>query len=224
MDNITTYLLLAISIALLLLTEAWADARKSRHLNDVYSRKGDPAIVNRKHIAGILIFLISFLYYLSINSYDTAFFDLGWSTNGVFIILFLLLAACKVGTNSADSNANKYLAVSLDNSTLFRYLSIRIVFLVLYEFFFRGVLLQLFINEAGVIIAIMVNILLYALAHYYSERKEIIGTVPFGLLLCMISIYYQSIWPAILLHLALAMSYELRLITKKRPPIKSWRL
>ena len=86
----------------------------------------------------------------------------------------------------------------------------RIVFLIVYEWFFRGLLLIKSCELFGNVNAVVINILLYTLAHFHKGKKEIIGCIPFGLLLCAFTIWWQSIWPAVAIHLLLASRYEWR--------------
>ena len=86
----------------------------------------------------------------------------------------------------------------------------RIVFLIVYEWFFRGVLLITSCEMFGTVNGVIINVLLYTLAHFHKDRKEILGCVPFGLLLCVITIWWQSIWPAVAIHVLLASRFEWR--------------
>lgn len=88
------------------------------------------------------------------------------------------------------------------------YIAIRALFLILYEIFFRAILLNFCISLTSVPAAIAINVILYAVAHAFSSQQELLGTVPFGIFLCLITLYATSIWPAVLLHLLLGLSYD----------------
>ncbi|MFN2440458.1 MAG: CPBP family intramembrane glutamic endopeptidase, partial [Chitinophagaceae bacterium] len=103
-------------------------------------------------------------------------------------------------------------------------LLIRIPFLIIYEIYFRGVLLVICIHSFGVNAATLINVILYAVAHVYSSRKELIGTVPFGLVLCLATTIAQSVWPAIIMHLLLALPYEILLLSKKKLNTKTFKV
>jgi membrane protease YdiL (CAAX protease family) len=104
------------------------------------------------------------------------------------------------------------LSVAIANYSLVNtYFFVRALFLIVYEFFFRGVLLQALLGVVNMEWAIAINIILYAIAHAFSNKKELIGSIPFGLLLCLVTIKLQSVWPAIIIHLALSFSYETRI-------------
>lgn len=88
------------------------------------------------------------------------------------------------------------------------YTFLRIVFLIVYEWFFRGLLLISFSAWLGIGWSVVINILLYMLIHIHKNKKEMIGCIPLGLLLCAFTIWWQSIWPAIIFHLQIAIINE----------------
>ena len=73
----------------------------------------------------------------------------------------------------------KILAVSLITSTLF---------IIGYEFMFRGFLLYACLPLMGAWVAIAVNVIIYAFAHIHKGLTETIGSIPFGILLCYITL------------------------------------
>lgn len=83
-----------------------------------------------------------------------------------------------------------------------------ILFLLGYEFLFRGFLLStsLAIMEAGPAIAL--NCTLYAFAHFYKGPGETFGAIPVGVLLCYLTIVTGNIWSAVILHSVMALSNE----------------
>lgn len=82
------------------------------------------------------------------------------------------------------------------------------LYLLGYEFLFRGLLLFGCVNCCGVLPAVAINIALYALAHLPKGRKETIGSIPMGLFLCWMTLYTGSIWTAFAVHCLLALSNE----------------
>ncbi len=85
---------------------------------------------------------------------------------------------------------------------------LRFIFLICYEWFFRGLLFTSFSLWLGIGWAIIINTSLYTLIHIHKTRKEIIGCIPFGLLMCVFTVWWQSIWPAIIFHMQLAIIHE----------------
>ena len=107
-------------------------------------------------------------------------------------------------TKFKNDHQQEMAGVKLHLSSVIFYVSLRIITLIIYEFFFRGLMLVLFSASLGVEWSIVINILLYTVIHLQKEKKEIIGCIPFGLLLCVFTIWWQSVWPAIIFHLQLA--------------------
>lgn len=166
-------------------------------------------LLNIKHLAGVFLFGIGF--WLHRNNYDFLIINSGLnnaiSNTFLFIILF---AAGFVSMQSAKKSLGK-----LDNLSFARredqllYFSVRLPFLFVYELFFRGVLFHSSLNNTNLVIAILINLLFYTLIHSFNSKKEIIGSVPFGIILCLFSYYTNSIWPAFLIHATLSFAHEL---------------
>jgi hypothetical protein len=108
-------------------------------------------------------------------------------------------------------------------SSALAYLIPRIFFLIAYECFFRGLVLALCIGAFGIFMALAINISLYVIIHVFNGKREIFSCVPFGLLLAGATISFQSVWPAILLHVVLAVVYESRLLLYSASSFKTIR-
>jgi len=91
--------------------------------------------------------------------------------------------------------------------------------LIVYEAFFRGIVLFVMIEDFGLVPAVIVNVIVYALLHWF-DKKERAGSVPMGIILCSVSIYYHSVWPAIIIHVSLALSHEITILINNRSLIK----
>lgn len=81
-------------------------------------------------------------------------------------------------------------------------------YLLCYEFLFRGVLLFACQRAFGAVPAIVINILIYAIAHIPKGKFETIGAIPLGFILCVLTIETGSIWFAFLAHVIMALSNE----------------
>lgn len=81
-------------------------------------------------------------------------------------------------------------------------------YLFAYEFLFRGFLLFACIPTFGILPAIAINTAIYAFVHIPKGVKEALGAVPFGILLCIITINTRTIWAAFFAHLILSQSGE----------------
>lgn len=94
------------------------------------------------------------------------------------------------------------------------YFLLRLLFIAAYECWFRGFLLMDSVARFGIPVAVCLNIVLYTLLHSVNGKREMLGCIPFGLLLCSLCIWMGQVWPAVLLHLALTISYEITLLQK----------
>ena len=81
-------------------------------------------------------------------------------------------------------------------------------YLFAYEFMFRGLLLFPLVNHLGIVAAIIINTILYSATHFYKGIQEVIGAIPLGIVLCLLTIEYGNIWIAFFAHLWLALSCE----------------
>jgi membrane protease YdiL (CAAX protease family) len=82
------------------------------------------------------------------------------------------------------------------------------LFIVGYEFMFRGFLLYSCIPLMGVEVAIAVNVIIYSFAHIHKGMQETIGSVPFGILLCYITLTTGSFWAIMVAHSILSLSAD----------------
>jgi len=83
-----------------------------------------------------------------------------------------------------------------------------IIYLIAYEFLFRGFFLFSCLHSFSMPVAIFINICLYSLAHIPKGIKEIIGSVPVGIILCLLVIKVGTIWVAVFIHIMMALSNE----------------
>lgn len=83
-----------------------------------------------------------------------------------------------------------------------------VLYLLAYEFMFRGWLLFTCTDAMGLELAIVVNVSLYALVHIPKGLKEAVGAIPLGLLLCWLTLQTGTIWIAFFVHCILALSNE----------------
>jgi len=83
------------------------------------------------------------------------------------------------------------------------------LYLLAYEFMFRGYLLFHCIEAWGVVVAIAVNIVIYAAAHLPKGLFETAGSLPLGIVFCLIAILTGSFWTIFILHFVMAFSNDL---------------
>jgi membrane protease YdiL (CAAX protease family) len=83
-----------------------------------------------------------------------------------------------------------------------------VLYLLGYEFMFRGLLLFTCVMVMGVWPAIVLNTALYAFVHMPKGMKETLASIPMGILLCILTIKTGTIWVAYFAHVILAVSNE----------------
>ena len=82
------------------------------------------------------------------------------------------------------------------------------IYLLSYEFMFRGFLLMECISSLGVFYAITINTVIYAIAHLPKGKFETIGAIPLGVVFCLITIYTGTFWTVFVLHATIAVSTD----------------
>ena len=95
-------------------------------------------------------------------------------------------------------------------------------YLYAYEFFFRGFLFFAFQPVLGTWLNITINTAAYSIAHLHKGKRETLASIPFGIVLCLITLDTQSIFASFMLHLILAVSNDIFSI--KAHPDMSFRL
>jgi uncharacterized protein len=78
-----------------------------------------------------------------------------------------------------------------------------------YEFFFRGILLYTCFRAFGFWPALIINIILYAIVHIDQGAGLSLGSIPMGILLCMITLLTGSFLFAFIIHFWMAMNNEI---------------
>ena len=94
-----------------------------------------------------------------------------------------------------------------------------ILYLISYEFLFRGILLLNCIEAFGVWPAIAINVAIYSAIHMTNGFKETIGAIPFGLIACLLVVHSGSILIPIVMHVSLSVSTEIFAI-RNNPDMK----
>jgi len=94
-----------------------------------------------------------------------------------------------------------------------------ILYLIGYEFVFRGLFLFSCYDAFGLWPAVVINISLYSALHLPKGMKEATAAIPFGALICYFTLESQSIIPAIFIHSLQAISCEI-LCIYRNPEMK----
>ncbi len=89
-----------------------------------------------------------------------------------------------------------------------------IFYLISYEFLFRGLLLHACLEQFSIYESIIINTIIYSLAHVPKGKFETLGAIPLGILFCLITIWTQTFWTVCILHCIIATSNDLFCIIK----------
>ncbi len=204
---------------LFFIAEAIAAKSKSKNLMDVLSGSGMMNFLLFKYILGIFILSLGVAFGILSGAINPSIFLLNrshFNVVGLVAWIIVLPITAFISFKSVKKDlANLQTSFSgkcLNKVEANRVLTIRIAFLIVYECFFRGLLLFFAISLLGIFTAVIINVMFYMLIHYFSNKKEILGTIPFGIMLCVLSIINESVWPAITIHLTLALTYEISII------------
>lgn len=187
-------------------------------LVDTTGPVSNPAMLLILHGAGILLFGI--VPFIARQASPPAVFQ-HFKTGEIstWITLLLAIGLLLFSLQMAKRNFGEKPADSFNQSIpgipyLSVYFLFRLVFICVYEIWFRGYLLNDCIAAAGILGAIFINVLFYTLIHFVNSKKEIIACIPFGTLLCGLCIWQVAVWPAMVLHLAFTLPYEISLLRK----------
>lgn len=165
------------------------------------------------HVAGILWLGLAPVVQLKLSVVHVLLGNSIPEASSLFIFglvyLLAITVAFRLGKNISGSGIIAHeMHGQLTRSFFKRYFIIRALYLSIYELWFRGFLLFETIKWLGIPAAVSLNILLYTLLHIFKSKKEIIACIPFGLVLCCLSIFFNAAWPAIILHTSFSLVYE----------------
>ena len=132
-----------------------------------------------------------------------------WTTSDTKYTLILATILIPLGIFNAKGKAHltMYPQVRMKQWNSFEYISNIAswgVYLLGYEFLFRGIFFLGLIPFTGLYPAIAINTVLYALAHLYKGKKETLGSIPLGIILCLITAQTETIWTAFAVHWIMA--------------------
>jgi len=159
-------------------------------------------------VAFICMAIIPVVYIQSLEI-DFWIVDFNWTTSDTKYTLILAIILIPLGTFNAKGKAHltMYPQVRITQWNSFEYISNIAswgLYLLGYEFLFRGMLFLGLIPFFGLYPAIIINTVLYALAHLYKGKKETLGSIPLGITLCLITAQTETIWTAFAVHWIMA--------------------
>jgi len=187
--------------------------------NRLFNTNGEPASSTVKlfglHIAGIFwLGLVPLFFFkqtaialFSGTGVPGLYWWLAYSVAFVLIALTGFRSGSQIQIRQSNPNILSGKLVNL-------YFPVRILFVSAYEFFFRGILLFDLITRLGMYPAVIISTGLTVLIHVFTNKKEMWGCVPFGIILSAFCISIHAVWPAIAIHIVLSLAYELPPVTR----------
>ncbi|WP_242202284.1 CPBP family intramembrane glutamic endopeptidase [Aestuariivivens insulae] len=167
-------------------------------------------LLNLKHVLGIVLFGVLSYMMIPELQYLVTVIEVP-KIHVLLLFVFIILLSANISYLSVKKQCGEQETVNVDYSFAHAwfYFSIRFFFLLGYEFFFRGILLFKLLEYTTLPLAIVYNTMLYVVIHSFDSKKEILGAIPFGIVLCLFAYYTNSVWYAFLIHLALSAVYEI---------------
>jgi membrane protease YdiL (CAAX protease family) len=214
-------IILLISYSVLVLQFYTASKKGLNSTADVVLKSGNLAVLNQRHLLSLLAMGFAAV---AVDFLDQEWLLLHAIANGKILLLtgVASMAAAFVSVTAARKALHKHNRAVGEVGPAETYLLLRGLFLIVYEIFFRGVLLSVCIAVISIPVAVGINVVLYALAHAFSTRQELAGTVPFGILLCLLTLYSGSVWPAVVIHLLLGLPYDVLILSAPKPKTKTF--
>lgn len=166
-------------------------------------------------LSAALIYTVAALIILKIS--NVGFIDLlylkeraGLGLLLIFILVPVILFVCNSLAKSEKHNIN-YPKIKIEGrqkELLLLNAVLWSLYLFSYELFFRGAFLFACIELAGIILSIVFNVVLYFVAHLHKGKLESLGSIPFGIVFCIIAYLSDSFMVVFVLHLVLAVSND----------------
>lgn len=169
-----------------------------------------------QRLTGILIFgILPLLSLILIFSENPAEYGINFTFKRDTLIWLIILGAVIIPMNYFNSKRKENLDLYPQMRNIHWSAGLVIVsalswiiYLLGYEILFRGLLLFSAYKVIGYWPAIILNTGIYSLAHYPKGIKEALGAIPFGIIICILSIKTGSFLLAFIVHCVLALSNE----------------
>ena len=173
------------------------------------------SLILKNRLTGVLFFgILPVLIFRLVSGYDHLSDITGPAAGSGFLwllpVLFVTLVINYLFASGAE-NLKMYPQIRMKEWTrglvLLSALS-WIAYLFAYELLFRGLLFFPLLAQLGLWPAIFINTLIYSLVHIPKGRKESIGAIPVGIILCLLAYKTGSFWIAFYIHIMMALSNE----------------
>ena len=181
-------------------------------------------------IISTLFFLLLPIFFLKnyfhIFKYNFLFINpVGFNEIIIIFSAFLILLCITFFSSKREENLINYPQLKINkwtiNAVFFNTL-LWAIYLFGYEYFFRGILFLFLLKilNINLFFLVLLNTFFYAAAHLHKGKTEVIACIPFGIVLCYITYFTDSIFCAFIIHLILASFNDIFSIYHKGLPIK----
>lgn len=185
---------------------------------------------NAGRIAGILVFLLLAIVYHRAQFFNGwLFLHEQWSIGKVEFLLTVFVSGMlfvlqkELLKKKIPQGMESYTSAGMKAPGLWMHALVFTIYLLCYEVYFRGYFLLYALRGEPLFWVIGYNCVLYAVVHMHKGRQQTLAAIPFGILLCMVTLWTGHIWFAFSIHVMLALGIEVRLLSGKAitPPQKA---
>lgn len=130
---------------------------------------------------------------------------------GLFIALFFFMFPFVLGASLTEEFQGSYPFYEYADRTIVDFVVWQLIYAAQFfalEFFYRGFLIHGLKHRFG-IYAILISTIPYVMIHFGKPLPETLGSIAAGIALGAMSYHYRSIWPGVLLHIAIAFSMDI---------------
>ncbi len=139
------------------------------------------------------------------------FFNGKFSSSLLIILILIVIITFLAFMNQKKNPQRNSLQINITNWNLSLF-GINafgwIIYLLGYEFLFRGLLLFECYNSFGFWPAIAINVVIYSAIHMINSRDEAIGALIFGSIACYFTLQQGTILIPVMMHIALSLSSD----------------
>lgn len=198
---------------------------KSKKLKNYFEAKYEADLAAAKHFFFVKCMGFFILGAIPLSLCLIFIPNLGWTDYGIIFIgkTTLFSICCIIGlsiilipiiANNARKPKNlaqypEIRAKIWTKQILFFELAGWAIYLFGYEILFRGVLLMPLVEPLGIWVAIAINTAIYAATHLPKNFDETIGAIPFGVVICLLTLASGTIWVAFFTHLVVVWTNSL---------------
>ena len=172
-------IIIIISYSMLILQFYKASRKGYNSTTDVVMKGGDLSILNQRHLISLVAMAVAIVYF-NFKNQDWLLLHIP-NKNAIVLSIIIAAIALLISLRTARKALQNETLNIQNVGSAEMYLWLRGLFLVVYEVFFRAILLNFCLAFTTVPIAIGINVVLYAIAHAFSTKQELVGTIPFGI-------------------------------------------